>query len=86
MLILFFSMIVAGVAGGPGRDKASYDYGYRIGNWPFTQTNAIQLSPEKACRGSLKGMLDLPTGKNINENDAMDGCLDAVNRHPLGPG
>lgn len=84
-LLLIFVMALAGGCSS-GRDKDSYDYGYQKGSMGFTQSQANGTSKKQACEGVLKVFLELPTGKNINAGDAMDGCMDALNGHPLGPG
>ena len=79
-------LAVIALSTGGGRDEESYVYGYQKGTWDFTQSSARGTSKEKACEGVLKVMLDLPSGKKIDKGDAMDGCIDALDGRPLGPG
>lgn len=82
---------IAGIANDPGaarpadpnggstaRDQTSWDLGQRVGGWPATRSWASGSTANEACRQFLRMMLDLPMYERANADDAMAGCLDAV--------
>lgn len=81
------AVIALGVGGG-GRDKESYSWGYQRGTSGFTQDWAKGTSDgvKKTCQDTVDYWIDLMKKKDIDRGDAVEGCMDAVNGRPLGPG
>ena len=82
-VLLAVSLTLANIG---GRDKASYTFGYQRGNSSFTQEWARGTSVEKTCQDTVDYWVRLMKPKGIDRGDAVEGCIDAVNGRPLGPG
>ena len=64
--------------GSTSRDQTSWNLGQRVGGWPATRSWASGSTANEACRQFLRMMLDLPMYERANADDAMAGCVDAV--------
>jgi hypothetical protein len=71
-----------------GRDKESYVFGYQRGSSSFTKDWARGTSDgvKGTCEDAVDYWIDLMKKKDIARGDAVEGCMDAVNGRPLGPG
>ena len=87
-LLMLVLVVTVATGGGSGRDKESYTWGYQRGTSGFTQDWAKGTSDgvRKTCQDTVDYWIDLMTKKDIDRGDAVEGCMDAVNGRPLGPG
>ena len=79
LVLLILVLALGGI--GAGRDWESYNWGYNKGTQGWTQTWA-NYSKKDACESILKLFYDLPGGEGVDRGDAMEGCMDAVNKYP----
>lgn len=81
-------VVVLLLFGGGGRDKESYAFGYRHGSSGLTKdwVRGTSDGAKKTCEEVVDFYIDLSKKEEIDRGDAVEGCVDAVNGRPLGPG
>ncbi len=84
-VLLAVSLTLANIG---GRDKESYVFGYQRGSSGLVKdwVRGTSDGAKKTCERNVDYWLDLLDKKGIDRGDAVEGCVDAVNGRPLGPG
>lgn len=74
------AVLLGGCASSSTRDEDSYTYGQHRGGTSQVQSLFTGTNAEQACAADLDLMLSLSTREHLNYDDAMQGCVDVLER------